>query len=136
MNIHPLTAAAENLDAALVATINPDHRREILICLTKVQALLRKHVVFIGLETVAKAPKPKVSKVKTTADGKRLTKALIKSLQQTYRTYPMAGIREITDDGEAFIGNITTKPSPCGCRIVGNGTLQFPLTIAPCVNHQ
>ena len=28
--------------------------------------------------------------------------------------------------------NIVCAPLPCGCRITGNGTLQFPVTVERC----
>jgi hypothetical protein len=73
-------------------------------------------------------------KPKFTFDGQKLTPAKIKAFQDTYRKWPSAGIRWISDDGEAFIMN-TKIDLPCGCSVTGNGTLQFPLTVKQCALH-
>lgn len=73
--------------------------------------------------------------MKTTSDGKKLTPKKIAGYQDTYRKWPSAGTRCLTDDGEAFIEGATLADLPCGCKVTGNGTLQFPLTVRPCAKH-
>ena len=40
-----------------------------------------------------------------------------------------------TDDGQQFVGGTYTN-IPCGCKVVGGGTLQQPLAIEFCAMHQ
>lgn len=66
---------------------------------------------------------------------KKLTKKQIRALRDTYAQWPQAGIRAITDKGEGVIALATYEPLDCGCRVTGNGTLQFPLTVKHCFPH-
>ncbi len=61
----------------------------------------------------------------------------IKSFQHSLRVdFPSFAQKDIDDYGTPFLSNITIRTSECGCEIVGNGTLQFPLTIKKCKLHE
>lgn len=48
MNIHHISKAVEELDAALISTIDSADRHDIECCNKRLRAVLRKHGVFIG----------------------------------------------------------------------------------------
>ena len=72
---------------------------------------------------------------KTTPDGKELTAERIKGFRKSYREFNMVLRPDITDDGEAFLFGAVHAIHECGCKVTGNGTLQFPLTIKFCKRH-
>lgn len=85
-------------------------------------------------------PKQKITnmktKLKTTADGQVLTPDKIKSLRESYRMICTNLHPDITDSGQAFLFGVVHAFNKCGCRITGNGTLNFPLTIEYCKLHK
>ena len=72
---------------------------------------------------------------KHTADGKPITPAAIQAWNKTYEQYPLNAIRRVTSDGEGVLINMSYAHLPCGCKVTGNGSLQFPLTVTPCAGH-
>ncbi len=66
-------------------------------------------------------------------DGKDIS---IKAMQQSLTTYPLNLRAVISDNGEPALIGATYKTYKCGCDIIGNGTLQFPLSIKFCSKHQ
>lgn len=64
-----------------------------------------------------------------------MTKEKIESLRESYRLWPQLLRRGITNEGEGVLIDMTYQPLPCGCGVTGNGTLQLPLTVKPCVEH-
>jgi hypothetical protein len=48
MNIHPMMMALDQIEAAIVATIDPSHRGELTMMAYKLRLILRGHGVFIG----------------------------------------------------------------------------------------
>lgn len=60
----------------------------------------------------------------------------VRGYQETLRTWPHSYVRDMDDKGIPFLGFATHVDPPCGCRIVGCGTLQFPLTIEFCKKHR
>lgn len=75
--------------------------------------------------------KPKTVK---SFDGE--TDVIIKAHQECLREYPM-NLRAMIDDyGTPAITGAVHATNKCGCEIIGNGTLQFPLTIKFCNKHK
>lgn len=66
---------------------------------------------------------------------KKLTPEQIKNFRESFERWPGNLQRGITDDGEGFLSDACTRPLPCGCRVIGNGTIQFPLTVKQCDKH-
>jgi hypothetical protein len=58
---------------------------------------------------------------------------------ETYRkgmdSYPSFASKSMGEDGTPTLTEATYQNSPCGCRVVGAGTLQFPLTVRHCERH-
>jgi len=40
-----------------------------------------------------------------------------------------------TETGDGFLAFTSYGHSKCGCKVIGNGTLQFPLEVKHCKNH-
>lgn len=60
----------------------------------------------------------------------------IENYQKSLIDFPAEGIRQHLDnDGVAALCGVCYTTTPCGCEIVGCGTLQFPLTIRFCQHH-
>jgi hypothetical protein len=69
----------------------------------------------------------------TTNDGKEID---IKGFQKSLLDFPMSYRARMTDSGEAYLGGpCVYAHHSCGCKITGNGTLQFPLKINFCEKH-
>lgn len=60
----------------------------------------------------------------------------IKDLQKSYQDFPCFVHKSIGDDGTPYLSNVVTFTHKCGCEIVGNGTIQFPLRIKFCKKHK
>ena len=68
-------------------------------------------------------------------DGKKDVN--ISSFQESLNRFASNNIRAgLSDDGEAYLLNVIESSYACGCRIKGNGTIQFPLSIAFCRKHK
>ena len=67
-------------------------------------------------------------------DGK--TDVNIASFKQSLIEFPSNIRAGLSDDGEAHLINVVESSYDCGCRIKGNGTLQFPLSIEFCRKHK
>jgi len=67
--------------------------------------------------------------------GKKLTKSDIASLRTAYRQYRTGLICQVSDDGNGFLLNGVYRDSMCGCKVIGNGTLHFPLRVQHCKEH-
>lgn len=60
----------------------------------------------------------------------------IKAFQQSLHNYPL-NLRAIMDDhGNTALTGAAFHDHKCGCKIIGNGSLQFPLTIKFCNKHK
>lgn len=68
-----------------------------------------------------------------TAEGHLIS---IAGMQETLRAYPMEYLAQLSDDGVPFIKGMVHREPGCGCKIVGNGTLQFPVMIEFCKQHK
>ena len=77
----------------------------------------------------------KTTHTKHATDRKPITPAAIRAWNKTYNEYPLNAVRRVTSDGEGVLINMSYQPLPCGCKVTGNGTLQFPLTVTPCPDH-
>lgn len=60
----------------------------------------------------------------------------IKEYQKSLRDWPQAYRAQMDDYGTPFISGPVHNANNCGCKITGNGTLQFPLTILYCDKHK
>lgn len=60
----------------------------------------------------------------------------IAAMQNSLRQFPSFCKKEIDDEGTPYLMNCVQRDSKCGCTIIGNGTLQFPLMIKHCKKHQ
>lgn len=49
--------------------------------------------------------------------------------------YPIHGRAYMGENGEVALCNITYAEPECGCKIIGCGTLQFPMSIQFCKDH-
>jgi len=61
------------------------------------------------------------------------------SFNHSYRTYQMVYrpfCTVVDDQLEGGMEMATYAHLPCGCRCIGNGTLQFPFTVKHCEKHQ
>ena len=67
-------------------------------------------------------------------DGK--TDVDIKAFQDSLIQWPSRVIPYLDDDGRAGLLYSTYQPLPCGCEVIGNGTLQFPLSVNQCKLHK
>jgi hypothetical protein len=65
----------------------------------------------------------------------RIPKDKIAGFRESYRNYPSSYFTGVDDDGRGFLTNAVTMARPCGCAVVGNGTLQLPLEVEPCALH-
>lgn len=69
-----------------------------------------------------------------TFDGKIIN---IADMQESLRVnFPSYCQKDIDDYGTPFLSNCVMNEPECGCEIIGNGTLQFPLTIKFCAKHK
>lgn len=50
--------------------------------------------------------------------------------------WPAYARKVMDSDGNTSLTNATYRVHKCGCRIVGCGTLQFPLSIEFCEKHK
>jgi hypothetical protein len=66
-------------------------------------------------------------------DGKERN---ISAYRKSLHDYPSFARKEMGEDGETALSNCSYRTNPCGCRIKGCGTLQFPLSIEYCVTHK
>jgi hypothetical protein len=80
-------------------------------------------------------PDTRLKPPKFAADGIEITVERIQTWNATYNLWPCNAVRRVTADGEGVLLNLTYQPRPCGCRVTGNGTLQFPMTVVPCTRH-
>jgi len=60
----------------------------------------------------------------------------IKRYQESLVKFPSYKQLMMSDEGIPYFMNCVTTNSPCGCEIIGHGTLQFPLKIKFCKKHQ
>ena len=60
----------------------------------------------------------------------------IKSFQDSLRQYPSSIMPFLGDDGRAGLSGAVYAYNECECKIKGNGTLQFPLSIEFCDKHK
>lgn len=69
-----------------------------------------------------------------TFNGKNID---LKAYQDSLRNnFPAFCRKDISDNGTPFLHNCVQTENECGCTIVGNGTIQFPLTINFCNKHK
>jgi hypothetical protein len=58
---------------------------------------------------------------------------------ETYRegmdSWPSFARKSMGSDGYVGLTEAVYQPAPCGCKAVGAGTLQFPLTVEHCERH-
>lgn len=59
----------------------------------------------------------------------------IQNLRTSLHLFPSFARKEMDEKGEAFLSNCCYNEKKCGCKIVGNGTLQNPLEIKFCSKH-
>lgn len=64
-----------------------------------------------------------------------LTKTQIDNYRKSFREFPSYARKDIAEDGTPFLSGITFTQTKCGCEIIGNGTLPFPLEIKFCKKH-
>lgn len=77
-------------------------------------------------------PVPKTVK---SFDGK--TDVNVASMQKSLRAdFPSFCQKDIDDFGTPFLSNCVHSVHDCGCSIIGNGTIQFPLSIQFCSLHK
>lgn len=72
---------------------------------------------------------PKFTK---TFDGRKVN---IADMRESLRAFPSFKRAAIADDGTPYLTNCVEHTTECGCKIIGNGTIQFPLTIQFCAAH-
>jgi hypothetical protein len=60
----------------------------------------------------------------------------VTDLQDSYRNFPSYARKAIDGDGEPALLDCVFRESECGCKIIGNGSLQFPLMIQHCEKHK
>ena len=60
----------------------------------------------------------------------------IRNMRTSLHLFPSFARKEMDEHGVAFLSNCSYKASKCGCRIIGNGTLQNPLEIKFCNKHK
>lgn len=65
-------------------------------------------------------------------DGKLIN---IKQYRKSLEEYPMYARMMMGKDGRTSLTNATFRVHKCGCKIIGCGTLQFPLEIDFCKKH-
>lgn len=73
------------------------------------------------------------SKTVKSYDGE--TDVNIKGHQNSLQQYPARYLAYLNDDGRAGIMDAVYSSYECGCKIKGNGTLQFPISIEYCKKH-
>lgn len=59
----------------------------------------------------------------------------VESFRKSLQTFPSYCRKDMSQNGEAFLSDCVFVKSECGCQIIGNGTLQFPLQIKHCFKH-
>lgn len=67
---------------------------------------------------------------------KKLSEEEIKNYRESYQAMPGFARKMMAEDGTPYLSNITFIPAKCGCEIIGNGTLPFPLQIKFCKLHK
>jgi hypothetical protein len=69
-------------------------------------------------------------------DSNPITPESIKRLNESFRHWGNGHMRRyVTDEGEGAMEMGTYQHPPCGCRVIGNGSLPFPFTIKFCAGH-
>ena len=76
----------------------------------------------------------KAPKTVKSYDGE--TDVIIKAHQESLSSYPMPLRAMIDNDGTPAITGAVYRTYPCGCKVIGNGTLQFPVSIQFCNKHK
>lgn len=69
----------------------------------------------------------------TTSNGRVIS---IQGMIESLHNYPSYARKEMSTDGTTGLSNCVYKEPTCGCKIAGNGTLQFPLEVKFCNKHQ
>ena len=59
-----------------------------------------------------------------------------KRYHESLESFPSHAQKFMGTDGQPALVNVVTSPTPCGCKVVGCGTIQFPITIDFCSSHQ
>jgi hypothetical protein len=74
--------------------------------------------------------------MKTTVITKDGNEIKIKGFQKSLIDFPSYARKMMADDGTPYLMNCVQSINDCGCKISGNGTLQFPLSIVFCKKHK
>lgn len=74
------------------------------------------------------------SKTVKSYDGKQNVN--IKAHQESLKVWPLRFTGYINDDGKAGLMDAVYSTYECGCKIIGNGSLQFPISIKFCDKHK
>lgn len=75
----------------------------------------------------------KKCKTVKTIEGERIA---IKAHQEALRDYAVTFRAWMDDKGKPGIIGAVSRVRKCGCKVVGNGTLQFPIMVQPCEKHR
>ena len=59
----------------------------------------------------------------------------IKSYQEGLKLWPSKMKPYLSDTGKAGLAYGVYQQSKCGCKVKGNGTLQFPMSVEHCEKH-
>jgi len=60
----------------------------------------------------------------------------IRNMRTSLHLFPSFARKEMDEQGNAFLSNCCHNEPKCGCKIIGNGTLQNPLGIEFCSKHK
>ncbi len=60
----------------------------------------------------------------------------LKAYQHSLNEYASFARKGIDNQGVPYLTNCAFNSPKCGCEIIGNGTLQFPLSIKYCKKHK
>jgi hypothetical protein len=84
----------------------------------------------------------KLYQTRTSKDGRLEVQAIdgtwkdVKTFAEALEDWPSHAQKSMGEnDGVPALISTVYQNRECGCEIVGNGTLQFPLTIQPCKKH-
>jgi hypothetical protein len=67
--------------------------------------------------------------------NKKYTAKQLAAFNETYKKYPGELRRFVDKQGIGGLAMQCYQGRTCGCRVIGNGTIQFPLTVEPCAKH-
>ena len=60
----------------------------------------------------------------------------IQNMRTSLHLFPSFAQKQMDEQGNASLSNVTYRAHKCGCEIIGNGTLQNPLEIKFCDKHK